>query len=71
MAGDVSAGYAGGPALEVALGWGDVVALTAGINRYELKAGGHDVVAGVGLRVGSIVIGGLFYLIAVVSTSAR
>ncbi|HEY5450852.1 MAG TPA: hypothetical protein VIQ54_18990 [Polyangia bacterium] len=71
VAGDVSAGYAGGPALEVALGWGDVVALTAGINRYELKAGGHDVVAGVGLRVGSIVIGGLFYLIAVVSTSAR
>jgi len=45
--------------------------LTAGINRYELKAGGHDVVAGVGLRVGSIVIGGVFYLIAVVSTSAR
>jgi hypothetical protein len=34
--------------------------LTAGVNRYELKDGGHDMVAGVGLRVGSVLIGGLF-----------
>jgi hypothetical protein len=65
LAGDVSAGYAGGPALEVALGWYDAVALTAGVNGYELKDGGRDMVAGVGLRLGSVVIGGLFYLIAV------
>jgi hypothetical protein len=71
LAGDVSAGYAGGPALEVAFGWSDVLALTAGINRYELKDGGHDSIATAGLRVGSVPIGGLFYLTALVFASAR
>jgi hypothetical protein len=71
FAGDVSAGYAGGPALDVAIGWADVVALTAGINRYALKEGGHETAATVGLRVGSIIIGGLFYVTALVFTSAR
>jgi hypothetical protein len=71
LAGDVSAGFAGGPALEVAFGWSDVVALTAGVNRYELKEGGHDTLASVGLRIGSVPIGGLFYLTALVFTSVR
>lgn len=71
LAGDVSVGYAGGPALEVAFGWSDVVALTAGVNRYDLKEGGHDTTATLGLRLGSIVIGGLFYLTALVFASAR
>jgi hypothetical protein len=71
LAGDVSAGFAGGPALDVAVGWADVVALTAGVNRYELKTGGHETAATVGLRVGSIIIGGLFYVTALVFTSVR
>ena len=55
----------------VAFGWSEDVAVTAGVNRYELKEGGHDTVASVGLRVGSMVIGGLFYVTALVFTSAR
>jgi hypothetical protein len=71
LAGDVSAGYAGGPALELAIGWADVLALTAGLNRYELDGGGDDMVAGVGLRIGAVTIGGIFYLTALAATSAR
>jgi hypothetical protein len=71
LAGDVSAGYAGGPAFEAAIGWADVIALTAGVNRFALRDGGQDTVAALGLRVGSIVIGGLFYVSALVFTSAR
>ena len=66
LAGDVQLGFAGGPTAEVAFGWGDLVAVTAGVNRYELEDGGHDILAGVGLRVGSVAIGGLFYLTALV-----
>ena len=71
FAGDVSVGYAGGPALEVAIGWADVVALTAGVNRYELEDGSHDVFVGAGIRVGSVTIGGLFYLAAHMFAGAR
>jgi hypothetical protein len=62
---------AGSFAAAVAIGWADVVALTAGVNRYALKDGGHDTLASVGLRVGSVVIGGLFYVTALVFASAR
>lgn len=71
FAGDVSVGFAGGPTAELAIGFADAIALTAGINRYELEDGGHDTVASVGVRVGAVTIGGLFYLTAVVATSAR
>jgi len=69
FAGDLSLGYAGGPAFEVAFGWADVVALTAGVNSYELEQGGHDTVATVGVRFGSVTIGGLFYVTALIATS--
>lgn len=71
LAGDVSAGYADGPMLEVAIGWADVIALTAGMNRVELATGGDKLAAGVGLRIGSVTIGGLFYLTAIAATSSR
>lgn len=48
--------FAGGPAAEVAIGWADVFAITAGVNRYELEAGGRDTVASVGLRIGAVTI---------------
>ena len=62
LAADVSVGFAGGPALEVAIGWSDVIALTAGVNGYELEDGSRDTFASVGVRVGSVTIGGLLYL---------
>ncbi len=71
LAADVSAGYAGGPAFDVAIGWGDVVALTAGINGYALKDGAPEMAATAGFRVGAVIIGGLFYVSALVFTSAR
>jgi len=71
LAGDVSVGFAGGPALDIAFGWADAVALTAGVNVYELKDGSHDAVASIGLRLGSVIIGGLLYVTALVFASAR
>jgi len=68
---EVQLGYAGGPTMEVAFGWADVLAVTAGLNNYELENGDRDWVAGVGFRVGAVTIGGLFYLTALVATSAR
>ena len=64
FAADVSVGYADGYAFEVALGWLDVIALTAGANRYEREDSGHDWVLGAGFRIGSVTIGGLIYLAA-------
>jgi hypothetical protein len=71
MAADVSVGYAGGPALEVALGWSDVLAVTAGVNRYELENGDQDVVATAGIRAGSVLVGGALYVTVLVFGSAR
>jgi hypothetical protein len=71
MAADVAVGYGGGAMLEVALGWGDVVAVTAGVNQYQLEDGDQQVVATAGLRIGSVTIGGLFYAAALVATANR
>ena len=71
VAGDIQLGYAGGPTLEAAIGIADVIALTAGINRYEVEGGGHDMVAGVGVRFGSVAIGSLFYLTALALSGGR
>jgi hypothetical protein len=71
MAADVSIGYADGVALEVAIGWYDVVAITAGLNGYDRADGSHDLVPGVGLRFGSVLVGGSLYVSALVATGAR
>jgi hypothetical protein len=71
IAGDVSVGYADGPALEVSIGWGDVIAVTAGINGYERDDGGHNLIGTAGFRIGAVAIGTLLYATAVVATGSR
>jgi hypothetical protein len=72
VAGDVSIGVSGdGLATEVALGWADVLAITAGANTFERDDGGRETIFTTGIRVGSVPIGGLFYATALILGSAR
>ncbi len=63
VAADFSLGFGhGGVAGEVALGWADVLAVTAGVNSIVLEESNtRDLIFTTGIRLGSVAIGGLFY----------
>jgi hypothetical protein len=76
VATDVSVGYGGGEfAGELALGFADVLAITAGANSIEREDGRGEVLFTSGIRIGSVAIGGLFYAAiygsAIAATGAR
>jgi hypothetical protein len=73
VAADFSLGFGnGGVAGEVALGWADVLAVTAGVNSIVLEnSNTRDLIFTTGIRLGSVGIGGVLYATLLAATSAR
>jgi hypothetical protein len=72
VATDLSVGYGGGGLIgEVAFGWADVLAITAGAQSIELEDGRRDVIFTTGFRLGSVALGGILYVAALVGTAGR